>query len=57
MRDILARVKVRPEAVAVMVHGEQGYTTNIPLAELRADDVLLALEPQCGARSAWPLTV
>jgi DMSO/TMAO reductase YedYZ molybdopterin-dependent catalytic subunit len=42
--EILARVKLRPEAVAVMVHAEQGYTTNIPLADLRADDVLLALE-------------
>jgi len=44
VREILARVKVRPEAVAVMVHAEQGYTTNIPLADLRAEDVLLALE-------------
>src|SRR5205814_10292659 len=36
------RVSVRPEAVAVMAHSEQGYTTNISLADLRDDDVLLA---------------
>ena len=44
VREILARVKVRPEAAAVMVHAEQGYTTNIPLADLRSDDALLARE-------------
>ena len=42
--EILDRVKLRLEAVAVMVHAEQGYTTNLPLADLRAADVLLALE-------------
>jgi len=41
--EILDRAKVRPEAVAVMAHCEGGYTTNIALADLRADDVLLAL--------------
>jgi DMSO/TMAO reductase YedYZ molybdopterin-dependent catalytic subunit len=44
VREILARARVRPEAVAVMVHAEQGYTTNIPLDELRQNDVLLALQ-------------
>jgi DMSO/TMAO reductase YedYZ molybdopterin-dependent catalytic subunit len=44
VREILARVKVRPNAVAVMAHAEQGYTTNVPLEELRRDDVLLALK-------------
>jgi DMSO/TMAO reductase YedYZ molybdopterin-dependent catalytic subunit len=43
VRELLGRVRVRPEAVAVMVHAEQGYTTNIPLDELRQEDVLLAL--------------
>ena len=53
--EILRRVRVRPEAVAVMAHSEQGYTTNISLADLRDDDVLLAfrhdgkgLEPEHG---------
>jgi DMSO/TMAO reductase YedYZ molybdopterin-dependent catalytic subunit len=44
VRDILARVKVRPEAVAVMVHAEQDYTTNLPLADLRAENAILATE-------------
>ena len=43
VRDLLAAVKIRPEAVAVMVHAEQGYTTNLLLDDLRQDDVLLAL--------------
>ena len=37
-------MNVRPEAVAVMAHSEQGYTTNVALADLRDDDVLLALK-------------
>ncbi|HEX4826236.1 MAG TPA: sulfite oxidase-like oxidoreductase [Candidatus Polarisedimenticolaceae bacterium] len=42
VREVLARVKVLHEAVAVMAHSEGGYTTNIPLADLRADGVILA---------------
>jgi hypothetical protein len=41
--EILSRVKVRPEAMAVMVHAEQGYTTNVLLDDLKQSDVLLAL--------------
>ena len=41
--EILRRANVRPEAVAVMAHGEHGYTTNISLSDLRGDDALLAL--------------
>ena len=44
VREILARVNVRPGAVAVMVHAEEGYTTNLLLEDLRADDAILALE-------------
>jgi len=42
--ELLTRVKVRAEAVAVMAHAEQGYTTNVPLADLRTDGVILALQ-------------
>ena len=42
--EILSHVTVRPEAVAVMVHAEQGYTTNLLLEDLKKDDVLLALK-------------
>jgi DMSO/TMAO reductase YedYZ molybdopterin-dependent catalytic subunit len=44
MREILTHVKVRPEAISVMVHTEQGYTTNVLLADLDKEDVLLALK-------------
>jgi DMSO/TMAO reductase YedYZ molybdopterin-dependent catalytic subunit len=44
VREILQRVKVRPEAVAVMAHTQEGYTTNVLLTELAAEDALLALK-------------
>ena len=44
VREILNRVSISPEAVAVMAHTEEGYTTNIPLAELRDDGALLAFK-------------
>jgi DMSO/TMAO reductase YedYZ molybdopterin-dependent catalytic subunit len=43
-REIIGRLKVRPDAVAVMAHAEQGYTTNISLRDLREQDVLLAIK-------------
>ena len=53
--EILDRVKLRPEAVAVMVHAEQGYTTNLPLADLTGGEAWVAylfggepLEPEHG---------
>jgi len=42
--EVLHRVRVRPDAVAVMAHAEHGYTTDIALADLRADNVLLAIQ-------------
>ncbi|MDQ2870069.1 MAG: sulfite oxidase-like oxidoreductase [Acidobacteriota bacterium] len=42
--EILRRVKPRPEAVAVMEHTTEGYTTNIALTDLAADDALLAIK-------------
>ena len=59
-REILRRVRPRPEASHVMVLGHvgparYGYTTNVPLADLDRDDVLFAsrhngndLEPDHG---------
>ncbi|MBI2528202.1 MAG: sulfite oxidase-like oxidoreductase [Candidatus Rokubacteria bacterium] len=43
IREILKRVRPKPEARAVMIHADHGYTTNLPLDELVQDDVLLAL--------------
>jgi len=42
MREILSRAKPTPEAKYVLVHAEQGYTANVPLADLDRDNVLLA---------------
>jgi DMSO/TMAO reductase YedYZ molybdopterin-dependent catalytic subunit len=44
VREILSRVRVRPEAVAVMAHSYGGYTTNIALSDLDSDDALLAIK-------------
>ena len=57
-RDVLARVRVRPEARFVMAHSYGGYTTNLPLDDFAAADSILAhrhggepLAPEHG----WPL--
>ena len=44
VRDLLSEVTIKPEAAFVMVHGYGGYTTNLPLADLMDDDVLLAFK-------------
>jgi len=41
-REILRLVKPKAEAKYVLVHAEQGFTANVPLADLDRDDVLLA---------------
>jgi len=41
-REVLKLVHLQPEASHVLVHAEQGYTANVPLADLDRDDVLLA---------------
>ncbi|HXF81346.1 MAG TPA: sulfite oxidase-like oxidoreductase [bacterium] len=57
-RAVLELAGVKPTAQFVMVHAEQGYETNLPLAYLLAPDALLAsradgqdLTPEHG----WPL--
>jgi len=58
LREVLRRAAPRPEARFAIIRAEQGFTTNLPLAELEHDDVLLAdthdgvpLTPEHG----WPL--
>lgn len=58
VKALLAQAHLTPEARNVLVHAEQGYTSNLPLAALLDDDVLLAykhngedLAPDHG----WPL--
>ena len=41
-RDLMQRVRPKPEAQHVMIHCYGGYTTNIPLTDLMQDDVLFA---------------
>jgi DMSO/TMAO reductase YedYZ molybdopterin-dependent catalytic subunit len=56
VRDLLERAGVKSSGTHVMAHSDGGYTTNIPLAALMDDDVLVAheyegkpLEPDHGA--------
>ena len=41
-RELLGRVKLKPRAAYVLVHAEQGFTANVPLADLDRDNVLFA---------------
>jgi len=41
-RELLNSAMPRPEAKFVLVHAEQGYTANMPLADLDREEVLLA---------------
>jgi DMSO/TMAO reductase YedYZ molybdopterin-dependent catalytic subunit len=42
IRDVLALAGIRPEATHVLTHAEFGYTSNLPIADVLADDALLA---------------
>jgi len=44
VREIMARTDPKPQARYVMVHADPDYTTNLPLADLVDEDVLLALK-------------
>jgi DMSO/TMAO reductase YedYZ molybdopterin-dependent catalytic subunit len=57
-RDVMSLVQVKPEAKFVVIHAEEGWTTNLPLTDLLMNDVLFAhshngeaLTPNHG----WPL--
>ncbi|HMK29183.1 MAG TPA: sulfite oxidase-like oxidoreductase [Terriglobales bacterium] len=43
-REVLRLVRLKPGAAYVLVHAEQGYTANVPLADLDRDDVLFATQ-------------
>ena len=42
IQTILERAKLRPTARFVVIHAEQGYTTNLPIEVLDDEEVLLA---------------
>ena len=44
LEPLLERAGVKPEARYVMVHGEQDYSTNLPLSDLNRPGNLLALK-------------
>jgi len=41
-REVLGRVKLEAGAAYVLVHAEQGFTANVPLADLDREEVLFA---------------
>jgi DMSO/TMAO reductase YedYZ molybdopterin-dependent catalytic subunit len=41
-REVLGRVKLKAGAGYVLVHAEQGFTANVPLADLDREEVLFA---------------
>ena len=42
--EVMKHVELLPEANYVLVHADPGYTTNLPVAELLADDVMFPLK-------------
>jgi DMSO/TMAO reductase YedYZ molybdopterin-dependent catalytic subunit len=52
LRDLVDLAGRRPEASHVVVHGEQGYTANLPIADVLGDQALLAYE--CGGAPLDP---
>jgi len=44
VREVMRHVTLRPEATHVRIHADPDYTTNLALADLLDDDVLLALK-------------
>jgi DMSO/TMAO reductase YedYZ molybdopterin-dependent catalytic subunit len=57
-RDLAPLVEPKPTARFVVAHAEQGFTSNLPLEALQADDALIAYEADGGPLTAdhgWPL--
>jgi DMSO/TMAO reductase YedYZ molybdopterin-dependent catalytic subunit len=57
-RDFLKLLKVRPEARYVMFHADPDYETNVPIADLLRDDVILAYKydhKSLTDKHGWPL--
>ena len=55
---VAEQAKIKPNASHVIVHAEQGYTANLPLADFLRDDVLLAYKhngENLVADHGWPL--
>jgi DMSO/TMAO reductase YedYZ molybdopterin-dependent catalytic subunit len=56
--ELLARAMPNADAAHVLVHAEQGYTANVPLAVLKEDEAMLAWGhngKQLAPKHGWPL--
>jgi DMSO/TMAO reductase YedYZ molybdopterin-dependent catalytic subunit len=57
-RELAKLVQPKPSAHFVLAHGEQGFTSNVPLEALAADDALIAWEADgepLAPDHGWPL--
>ena len=57
-RDLAELVRPKPSARFVVAHAEQGYTSNLPLEAIEADDALIAYEADGEPLTpdhGWPL--
>jgi DMSO/TMAO reductase YedYZ molybdopterin-dependent catalytic subunit len=57
-RELATLVEPKPHARFVVAHAEQGFTSNVPLETLEADDALLAYEADgepLAPEHGWPL--
>jgi DMSO/TMAO reductase YedYZ molybdopterin-dependent catalytic subunit len=57
-RDLAELVQPRPEAKFVVAHAEQGFTSNVPVEALEADDALIVYEADGEPLTpdhGWPL--
>jgi len=57
-KTVLEKAGVNPKAKFVLVHCEQGFTTNLPLAEFLGEDCLFAIEHDGKALDrdhGWPV--
>jgi DMSO/TMAO reductase YedYZ molybdopterin-dependent catalytic subunit len=57
-RDFYERLNVKPEAKYVMLHADSDYETNVPLADLMGDQILLATHydrKPLTNKHGWPL--
>jgi DMSO/TMAO reductase YedYZ molybdopterin-dependent catalytic subunit len=57
-KEVMKHVKLKPNAKFVMIHAENGFTTNLPLADLLRDDVIFAHKAEgheLELEHGWPL--
>ncbi len=57
-RDLMARLRPTAQASHVMLHGAEGYTTNVPLDAMLDDDVIFAWRrngEDMTVEHGWPL--